>query len=69
VIRCHQGVGAVHQDRRGERRDPPARGRRPRAVSGPDCSEGRVWWREADSRADGVVVVAAGPHHSTEEKP
>jgi len=31
--------------------------------------KGRVWWREAASRADGVVVVAAGPHHSTEEKP
>lgn len=31
--------------------------------------KGRVWWREAVSKADGVVVVAAGPHHSIEEKP
>ena len=31
--------------------------------------KGRVWWREAVSRADGVVVVAAGPHHSAREQP
>ena len=31
--------------------------------------KGRVWWREAVSRADGVVVVAAGPHHGAEEQP
>lgn len=31
--------------------------------------KGRVWWREALSRVNGVVVVAAGPHHNIEEKP
>lgn len=31
--------------------------------------KGRVWWRKAVSQAAGVVVVAAGPHHSAEEKP
>lgn len=31
--------------------------------------KGRVWWREAVSKADGVVVIAAGPHHGIEERP
>jgi hypothetical protein len=25
---------------------------------------GKVWWRTATARADGLVVVAAGPHHA-----
>jgi len=33
------------------------------------AQKGRVWWREAVSKADGVVVVAAGPHHGADEKP
>jgi hypothetical protein len=24
---------------------------------------GRLWWRAASARADGLIVVAAGPHH------
>ena len=24
---------------------------------------GRVWFRQAEARADGLIVVAAGPHH------
>ncbi len=27
---------------------------------------GRIWWREVESRADGLVVVAAGPHQTGE---
>jgi len=35
---------------------------------------GRVWWRQAESRGDGVVMIAAGPAHdgqppANEEKP
>ena len=33
------------------------------------AQKGRVWWREAVSKADGVVVMAAGPHHGADEKP
>lgn len=26
--------------------------------------KGRVWFRQASSRADGLVIVAAGPYHN-----
>jgi hypothetical protein len=26
-------------------------------------SRGRIWWRTAEARKDGLVVVAAGPYH------
>ncbi|HWO22349.1 MAG TPA: hypothetical protein VNO30_26505 [Kofleriaceae bacterium] len=24
---------------------------------------GRIWWRTAEARKEGLVIVAAGPHH------
>ena len=27
---------------------------------------GRTWWRQAESRGDGVVMIAAGPYHEGE---
>jgi hypothetical protein len=27
---------------------------------------GRVWWRQAEARGEGVVMIAAGPHHEGE---
>jgi hypothetical protein len=27
------------------------------------AQRGRIWWREASSKGDGLLVVAAGPHH------
>lgn len=31
------------------------------------AQRGRTWWRQMYSTSDGVVVIAAGPHHEAED--